>query len=80
MDRRSLEEEEGKRKTQSVSFMGPKSQGREASEWALQPSFHKAQAFLSLSPSLFFFFFFLVFLGLQPWHMEVPRLEVKLEL
>ena len=33
----------------------------------------------------FFFFFFLslclfVFLGLLPWHMEVPRLGVKLEL
>ena len=26
------------------------------------------------------FFFFFVFLGLHPWHMEVPRLGVKLEL
>ena len=32
----------------------------------------------SLSP--FFFFFFLAFLGLYPWHMEVPRLGVKPEL
>ena len=32
---------------------------------------------------LFFFvvfFFFLVFLGPSPWHMEGPRLGVKLEL
>ena len=27
-----------------------------------------------------FFFFFLVFLGRHPWHMEGPRLGVKLEL
>ena len=27
-----------------------------------------------------FFFFFLVFLGPFPWLMEVPRLEVELEL
>ena len=27
-----------------------------------------------------FFFFFFVFLGLQPRHMEVPRLGVELEL
>jgi len=32
-------------------------------------------------PVLFFFFFCLLsFLGLPPWHMEVPRLGVKLEL
>ena len=30
--------------------------------------------------SFFFFFFFLVFLGLQPWRMEVPRPVVKWEL
>ena len=28
----------------------------------------------------FFFSFFLSFRGLHLWHMEVPRLEVKLEL
>ena len=27
-----------------------------------------------------FFFFFLVFLGLRPWHMEVPSLGVESEL
>ena len=27
-----------------------------------------------------FLFFFFVFLGLYPWHMEVPRLGVELEL
>ena len=27
-----------------------------------------------------FFFFFFFFLGLQMWHMEVPRLGVSLEL
>ena len=32
-------------------------------------------------PLLFYFLFsFLLFLGLQPWHMEVPRLGVKSEL
>ena len=30
--------------------------------------------------SFFSFFFFLVFLVLHPWHMEVPKLEGKLEL
>ena len=30
--------------------------------------------------SWIFFFFFLVFLRLHPWHMEVARLGVKLEL
>ena len=29
---------------------------------------------------LFFFFVFLPFLGLLPWHMEVPRPGVQLEL
>ena len=33
-----------------------------------------------LAASTFFFFFFLVFLGPHLWHMEVPRLGVKLEL
>ena len=33
-----------------------------------------------LSNHNFFFFFFLVFLGLYPQHMEVPRLGVELEL
>ena len=28
----------------------------------------------------FFFFFFFAFLGLPPWHMEVSRLGVELEL
>ena len=28
----------------------------------------------------FFFFIFLSFLGTRPWHMEVPRLGVQLEL
>ena len=42
--------------------------------------------YLSLSlflPSFLFFFFlsfFFVFLGLRSWHMEVPRLRVKLDL
>ena len=34
-------------------------------------------------PNLFFFwffFFFFAFLGLHPWHMEVPRLGFQLEL
>ena len=35
------------------------------------------QFLFSLSLSLFFFFFFL---GPHPWHMEVPRLGVELEL
>ena len=30
--------------------------------------------------NFYFFFFFLVFLGLHPWHIEVPRLGVKSEL
>ena len=30
--------------------------------------------------TFFFFFFFFVFLGLHPWHMEVPRVRVELEL
>ena len=29
---------------------------------------------------LFFFFFFFLFLGPHPWHLEVPRLGVILEL
>ena len=29
---------------------------------------------------LFYFLFYFVFLGLYPWHMEVPRLGVELEL
>ena len=33
-----------------------------------------------VSLSRIFFFFFLVLLGLHLWHMEVPRLGVKLEL
>ena len=33
-----------------------------------------------LTSNLFFFFFCLVFLRSYPWHMEVPRLWVKLEL
>ena len=36
------------------------------------------QICLNLEPTIFFFFF--VFLGLHPWHMEVPRLGVKSEL
>ena len=35
---------------------------------------------LDLSYSLFLSFFLLVFLGLYPWHMEDPRLEVEMEL
>ena len=35
---------------------------------------------LGLGIPFFFFFFFLLFLGPHPWHMEVPRLEVKSEL
>ena len=30
--------------------------------------------------NFYFFFFFLVFLGLHPWHIEVPRLGVDSEL
>ena len=29
---------------------------------------------------IFFFFFFLVYIGLHPWHIPVPRLGIKLEL
>ena len=29
--------------------------------------------------NFFFFFFFFCFLGLHPWHMEVPRLGVESE-
>ena len=32
------------------------------------------------SQYFFFFFFFFVFLGLHPWHMEVPGLGIELEL
>ena len=34
----------------------------------------------SLSLFFFFFFFFFGFLGPHPWHMEIPRLGVELEL
>ena len=37
-------------------------------------------AFFFLFLNFFFFFFFLVFLGLQLWRTEVPRLGVELEL
>ena len=30
--------------------------------------------------NFFFFAFFLVFIGLHPWHIEVPRLGVESEL
>ena len=33
-----------------------------------------------LTQVFFFFFVFLSFLGLHPWHMEVPRLGVEPEL
>ena len=39
--------------------------------------------FLDFVPAnivFFCFFFFLIFLGLHPWHMEVPRLRVESEL
>ena len=35
--------------------------------------------FLVRSNLLISFLFLFVFLGLHPWHMEVPRLQVKLE-
>ena len=34
----------------------------------------------TVSCAILSFFFFFVFLGLHPWHMEVPWLEVELEL
>ena len=37
-------------------------------------------SFLSFFFLFLFFFFFIVFLGLHPWHMEVPRLGVRSEL
>ena len=55
-------------------------------------NFHMPQAQLKKKKKITYFsvicvfkrfspdFFFFVFLGLYPWHMEVPRLEVKLEL
>ena len=36
--------------------------------------------FLIISKSLFCFFVFFCLLGSHPWHMEVPRLGVELEL
>ena len=36
-------------------------------------------SFLSFFLSFFFFFVFLAFLGLHPWHMEVPKIGVKSE-
>ena len=39
----------------------------------------KRHQITQFSLSLFFFFFF-VFLGLQPRHMDIPRLGVELEL
>ena len=52
---------------------------------SLLRSFAPKFSFSELLPPLvliffFFFFFFLSFLGLQPQHMEVPRLGVKSEL
>ena len=41
----------------------------------LASPFYELIAFAS-----FVFCFFFVFLGLHPWHMEVPWLEVELEL
>ena len=38
------------------------------------------QTQFSTEPPGFFFFFFFVFLGTQPWYMEVPRLGGELEL
>ena len=35
---------------------------------------------LSMDAILVFFSFFFVFLGPHPWHMEVPRLGIELEL
>ena len=36
--------------------------------------------FISIKISFFFFCLFALFLGLLPWHMEVPRLGVESEL
>ena len=48
-------------------------------EQTLDPD-QKADPSTSCLLKFFFFFFFLVFLGLHSWHMEVPRLGVKLKL
>ena len=45
--------------------------------WDHKPFFSKA---IIIWRSFFFFLFFFAFLGPQPWHMEVSRLGVKLEL
>ena len=39
-----------------------------------------ARVVLAGISTAFFAFFFLAFLGPHPWHMEVPRLGVQLEL
>ena len=39
-----------------------------------------AKLFLRMGCCFRIAFFFLVFLGLCPWHMEIPRLGVELEL
>ena len=33
-----------------------------------------------LLPYYYYYYYYLVFLGLHPWHMEVPRLGVESEL
>ena len=43
------------------------------------PNLHQLRLLFYSSPT-FNLFFFLVFLGPNPWHMEVPRLGVQLKL
>ena len=50
------------------------SSAKQGGEAGLDPTLPERPDFL------FLFFFFLIFLGLHPWHMEVPRLGVKSEL
>ena len=38
-----------------------------------------SQLYSIIFPFLFFLFFFFCFLGLHPWYMEVPRLQVESE-
>ena len=45
----------------------------------LEPCLHQKQKAYYVFFAIFFFFFFLHFLGLLPWHMEVPRLGVESE-
>ena len=49
--------------------------------WAIKPSGKHPMDILFSSTKFFFFVcVFLLFLGLIPWHMEIPRLGVQLKL